>query len=78
MQARKTHEQHVRMLERKPDVPGARRTEAELGEPRARAARRRGRQASFPVSRGGLNQESQHNKHNHQSQTGHKPPKTCG
>jgi hypothetical protein len=30
MQARKMHEQQLRMLERKPDVPDARRTESEL------------------------------------------------
>ena len=28
-----------------------------------------------PVSRGGLNQESQHNKHNNPGQSGHKPQK---
>ncbi len=40
----------------------------------ARAVRRRGRQAAFPVSRGGLNQESRDpNKHNRGGQTGHKP-----
>jgi hypothetical protein len=27
------------------------------------------------VSRGGLNQESDHNKHNGSGQSGHKPPK---
>ena len=33
------------------------------------------RHSEFPVSRGGLNQESDHNKHNDPGQSGHKPPK---
>src|SRR5690242_11977308 len=65
MQARKTHEQQHRMLERKLDVPDGRRTDAALGETgqnSARAIRRGGRQSLFPVSRGALNQESrEHN-----------------
>lgn len=77
MQAKKTHEQQLRMLERKPDVPDARRMEAERGQVAGKAARtphRDGRQATFAVSRGGLNQESRdHNKHNHRGQSGHKP-----
>jgi hypothetical protein len=31
------------------------------------------RQSEWPVSRGGLNQESDHNKHNDPGQSGHKP-----
>lgn len=71
MQARKTHEQQLRMLERKPDVPDGRRMEAGAA---THTLRREGRQSAFPVSRGGLNQESRdHNKHNHRGQSGHKP-----
>src|SRR3954463_8964325 len=40
-----------------------------------KTAKRGGRQSEFPVSRGGLNQESQHNKHKHPTQSGHKPQK---
>jgi hypothetical protein len=68
MQARKTHEQQKRMLERKPDVPDRRRTEADMqrasAEAPARAPRRPPRQSEFTGSRGGRNQESAHNKHN--------------
>ena len=68
MQGRKTHEQQTRILERKPDVPDARRTEADSKRlPEADAARtpkRETRQSEFPVSHRGLHQESDHNKHN--------------
>jgi hypothetical protein len=80
LQGKKTHEQQLRMLERKPDVPDSRQIEQELPQMAERGPARRpregARQSEFAVSRGGVNQESQHNKHNHQSQTGHKPPKT--
>ncbi|MBR0706862.1 hypothetical protein [Bradyrhizobium liaoningense] len=70
MQGKKTHEQQVRILERKPDLPDARELDQALvtkpGETR---------QNESPVSRGGLNQESDHNKHNNPGQSGHKPPK---
>ena len=66
-QAPMTHEQFVRMLERKDDLPKAREVEA-LAEKRpsaSQATRRRNTRASeFPVSRRGMNQESAHNKHN--------------
>jgi hypothetical protein len=79
MQGKKTHEQQVRILERKPDVPDARELERALGHnPENTAvhrARPEARQSEFPVSRGGLNQESDHNKHNDAGQSGHKPPK---
>jgi hypothetical protein len=81
-QGRKTHEQQLRTLERKPDVPDARQVEEENariqhgGSPKT--AKRGGRQSEFPVSRGGLNQESQHNKHNQPGRLGHKPQKPEG
>ncbi|MCK1711493.1 MULTISPECIES: hypothetical protein [unclassified Bradyrhizobium] len=79
MQGKKTHEQQVRILERKPDVPDARELDRALGrnpeEHRARHARSEARHSEFPVSRGGLNQESDHNKHNRAGQSGHMRPK---
>lgn len=77
MQGRKTHEQQVRILERKPDLPDARQVEQALGHnPEDTTVHRlEARQSEFPVSRGGLNQESDHNKHNDPGQSGHKPPK---
>jgi len=77
MQGKKTHEQQVRILERKPDVPDARLTEASLNrtgrDERAHLPKENARQSDFPVSRGGLNQESDHNKHNNPGQSHHKP-----
>ncbi|TFV76502.1 hypothetical protein E4K64_13095 [Bradyrhizobium frederickii] len=79
MQGRKTHEQQVRILERKPDVPDARELDQAIGhnpeDAAVRRARPEARHSEFPVSRGGLNQESDHNKHNDSGQSGHKPPK---
>lgn len=59
-QGRKTHEQQKRILECKPDLEGPRKEPLEPHEPRKRA-----RHSEFPVSRHGMNQESEHNKHNH-------------
>ena len=78
MQGKKTHEQQRRILERKSDVPDARRTAEEAAnragqDTTAHRARAGARQSEFPVSRGGLNQESDHNKHNHPGQGGHAP-----
>jgi hypothetical protein len=77
LQGKKTHEQQLRMLERKPDVPDARQIAEEIARTQhdggAKTAKHGGRQSEFPVSRGGLNQESQHNKHNQAGQSGHKP-----
>jgi hypothetical protein len=73
MQGPKTHEQQLRILEKKPDESDARR-----GTPRggAQAIKHpQARQSEFPVSRGGMNQESDHNKHNDPGQSGHKPQK---
>ncbi|ANW05767.1 hypothetical protein LMTR13_22035 [Bradyrhizobium icense] len=79
MQGKKTHEQQLRILERKPDVPDARQVEEEIARTQqagsAKTVKREARQSEFPVSRGGLNQESQHNKHNRPGQPGHKPQK---
>jgi hypothetical protein len=79
LQGRKTHEQQLRMLEGKPDFPDQRQLDSELARAPAGSARSpthlEARQSEFPVSRGGLNQESQHNKHNHENQRGHKPQK---
>jgi hypothetical protein len=70
------------MLERKPDVPDSRQIEEEIARKQhdggTKTAKRGGRQSEFSVSRGGLNQESQHNKHNHMGQSGHKPQKPHG
>jgi hypothetical protein len=76
-QGRKTHEQQIRTLERKPDVPDARLTEQSpnrTGRDDAVHKSKAGvRQSEWPVSRGGMNQESDHNKHNDPGQSGHKP-----
>ena len=77
MQGKKTHEQQVRILERKSDVPDARRTEDTMNrtgrDDAVHRAKQGARQSEFAVSRGGLNQESDHNKHNDPGQSGHKP-----
>lgn len=67
MQGRKTHEQQRRILERKPDI------DSPPEAPRHPQPKREARQSEFPVSRGGMHQESQHNKHNDPGQSGHKP-----
>lgn len=78
MTGRKTHEQQTRTLERKPDVPDPRQTEAELREggteaEHHREPRRSARASEFPVSRAGMDQESRgHSKHNRGGQSGHK------
>ena len=74
MQGNKTHEQQLRILERKPDRPDGNRT---MGRPEGGVTppvNPQARDSEFPVSRGGLHQESRdHNKHNKPGQTGHKP-----
>jgi hypothetical protein len=66
-QGRKTKEQQTRTLERKPDLP-RRNADGEIAADK-RAGRapplmdRSKRQSEYPVSRRGMNQESQHNKH---------------
>jgi hypothetical protein len=74
LQGNKTHEQFLRNLERKDDMP-------KQGEPLAEPVAGThppmedgARQSEFAVSRGGMNQESRdHNKHNNAGQDGHKP-----
>ncbi len=59
MQGPKTHEQFTRNLERKPDVDaGANPAKAKQPD------KDKPRQSEFPVTRQGMNQESDHNKHN--------------
>jgi hypothetical protein len=57
-QGRKTHEQFRRELERKAGME-------EAEQVPHRVLHREERQSEFPVSRRGMNQESEHNKHNH-------------
>ena len=76
MQGPKTHEQQRRMLENKPDVPDVRRdskaaASRDQASPPLQHPERR--QSEFPISRQGMNQESDHNKHNDAGQSGHKP-----
>jgi len=76
MQGPKTHEQQLRILEKKPDVPGPRQQAVALEqrEDNSRLQRRpTARESEFPVSQPGMNQESDHNKHNDPGQSGHKP-----
>ena len=76
MQGKNTHEQQLRMLEDKPDVPDARQVKTSIV-----SGQRRGllptdmtaRKSEFPISTRGLNQESDHNKHNDRGPKGHKP-----
>jgi hypothetical protein len=71
MQGPKTHEQQLRILEKKPDMPDARPATSPPPTPAVRNAG--ARQSEFPLSRHRMNQESDHNKHNDEGQTGHKP-----
>jgi hypothetical protein len=71
MQGPKTHEQQLRILEKKPDMPDTRPDPPPPPTPAVRNSD--ARQSEFPVSRHGMNQESDHNKHNDEGQTGHKP-----
>ena len=77
MPGRKTHEQQIRMFERKSDVPDARRTAAALREnPDQHVMRHDQGDDWSPVSPQGVNSENRdHNKHNNPGQTGHKPQK---
>ncbi len=73
MAGKKTHEQQLRTFERKSDVPGHRQERVAEQNDAAQLPDREARQSEFPVSRGGLNQESDHHKHNNPGQAGHKP-----
>lgn len=78
MQGKKTHEQQVRILERKSDVPSPHQSgrKFDAGGVAMRSPDQDVRESEFSVSRGGMNQESRdHNKHNDPGQTGHKPQK---
>ena len=81
MQGPKTHEQQLRMLEKKPDVPDGRQLENPRGQRPDNGhlqARRGVRESEFPVSRRGMNQESSHNKHNHPGRRVDKPQGSNG
>jgi len=71
LQGRKTHEQQV---------PNARLTEEFTNrtgrDDTLHQAKRGARQSEWPISRGGLNQESDHNKHNDPGQSGHRPQRS--
>jgi hypothetical protein len=73
MQGKKTHEQQLRTLERKPDYPDSGRTDAADKDQQRHQPDTQARESEFPVSRGGLHQESDHNKHNRSGQSSHKP-----
>lgn len=77
MTGRKTHEQQIRTLERKPDVPDARNIEGPARPPAdsPRKPDAGARAAEFPVSRSGMNTESDHAKHNRPDQPGHRRQK---
>ena len=68
VQGNKTHEQLLRTLEHKDDVPKRGDPANPAAQDQAKAVHHpEARQSEFPVSRGGLNQESrQHNKHNNE------------
>jgi hypothetical protein len=61
MTGRKTHDHQLRTMERKEGLPKERDKEAKTA---ARSPRSRKSKSEFPVSRSGMNQESEHNKHN--------------
>ena len=63
MQGRKTHEQFTRTLEQKADIPDPRQSSAAPTE-HAHIAKESVRASEFDVSKQGMNQESEHNKHN--------------
>jgi hypothetical protein len=71
MQGKKTHEKQLRILENKDEVPNPRRSQGSSERNHIPASNKR--ESEFPVSRGGVNQESGHNKHNDEGQRGHKP-----
>jgi len=76
-QGKKTHEQFLRTVERKDDIANAREMEETAQSDPVGATRlprhREARESEMPVSRGGMNQESAHNKHNDPGQGGHRP-----
>ena len=77
MQGPKTHEQQLRILENKPDVPHRRQADMALEQVAENKTNLQhkpaARESEFSVSWRGMNQESDHNKHNDPGQSGHKP-----
>jgi len=77
MQGPKTHEQQLRILENKPDVPDRRQADMALEQAAENKTNLQhkpaARESEFSVSWRGMNQESDHNKHNDPGQSGHKP-----
>ena len=77
MQGPKTHEQQLRILENKPDVPHRRQADMALEQAAGNKTKLQhkpaARESEFSVSWRGMNQESDHNKHNDPGQSGHKP-----
>ncbi|GHC68616.1 hypothetical protein [Limoniibacter endophyticus] len=71
MTGKKTHEKQVRTFERRDDYH--RRDDQIDSAPGTNLKNQEARQSEFPVSRGGMNQESrQHNKHNDSAKGGSK------
>ncbi|HEX3487557.1 MAG TPA: hypothetical protein VHT51_21045 [Micropepsaceae bacterium] len=62
MSGRKTHEQFTRNLERKPGIDDP------IAPPKPKQPDRGARESELPVSQRGMNQESEHNKHNNPPQ----------
>jgi len=62
MQGPKTHEQQLRILERKPDVPAQRQADLAIERAGMNKVKVQGnptaRESEFPVSQRGMNQES--------------------
>ena len=77
MQGPKTHEQQLRILENKPDVPDRRQADMALEQAAENKTNLQhkpaARESEFPVSWRGMNQESDHNKHNDPGRSGEKP-----
>ena len=67
MVGKKTHERQLRTFERKPGAADPVRDDG------GHVSKKQARESEFPVSRGGLNKESDHHKHNREGQSGNKP-----
>lgn len=81
MAGKLTHEQQIRSLERKPDVPKQNEVDTHLSNEQIASAssRRAGMNEEMGTARStrarAANQETRdHNKHNHQTQEGHSTP----
>jgi hypothetical protein len=73
MQGNKTHRAFLNNIEKQGDTPKAGDPHGDPGAGTHAPRHPEARQSDLPVSRHGTNQESQHNKHNRQTQGGHKP-----